>query len=37
MIRFGCARYEPARDPAGKPPRSVAVHVLTFEVSVQFD
>jgi hypothetical protein len=31
------ARYEPARDAGGKPVRSVAVHVLTFEVSVQFD
>jgi hypothetical protein len=31
------ARYEPARDPAGKPVRSVAVHVLTFEVTVRFD
>jgi hypothetical protein len=30
------ARYEPARDPGGKPIRSIAVHVLTHQVNVEF-
>jgi hypothetical protein len=30
------ARFEPARDPGGKPVRSVAVHVITSHVNVEF-
>jgi hypothetical protein len=30
------ARFEPARDRSGKPVRALAVHVLTFEIDVEF-